>query len=121
MLHGSTVAWGRKSTADSANALGALALIVACPVLIIFLNIALEKHDASLTKACWAFLRSPEDFIWTNLPWATPEEVGAYGAWILLQLALYAVLPGSECTGQLTPGGHRLRYEQVMSSHSRGL
>lgn len=107
---GLTVEWGRKSKADKTNAIGAFALILFCPALLLLNSIALEWYGGSLRGALASASAEPLEFARTHCPSVTLMEIIGYGAWLYWQAALYTYLPGKQCSGQLTPGGHVLRF-----------
>ncbi|KAM0704027.1 hypothetical protein Q7P35_008259 [Cladosporium inversicolor] len=107
---GNVVAWGRKSTADRTNTIAALALILFCPLLLFANWNTLEKYDASFQKAMIAAHDYPVEFARSLTPSITWNEAMGYAAWLYWQQTLYSYLPGKQCTGQLTPGGHALKY-----------
>lgn len=106
---GGVVAWGRKSTADRTNTIVALTLILFCPTLLFINWNTLERYDASLQDAMTAASDRPLDFARSLIPSITWNEAIGYAAWLYWQQTLYTYLPGKECTGQLTPGGHALK------------
>lgn len=103
------VSWGRKSTADRTNTIVALTLILFCPVLLFVNWNTLEEHDASFQDAMATARDYPVEFARSLFPSITRDEAISYAAWLLWQQILYSYLPGKQCTGQLTPGGHALR------------
>lgn len=112
---GNVVAWGRKSTADRTNTIAALALILFCPLLLFANWNTLEKYDASFQKAMIAAHDYPVEFARSLIPSITWNEAMGYAAWLYWQQTLYSYLPGKQCTGQLTPGGHALKYVRANS------
>jgi 7-dehydrocholesterol reductase len=106
---GNVVSWGRKSTADRTNTIVALTLILFCPVLLFVNWNTLEEHDASFQDAMATARDYSVEFARSLIPSITRNEAMGYAAWLLWQQALYSYLPGKQCTGQLTPGGHALR------------
>jgi hypothetical protein len=106
---GNVVAWGRKSTADRTNTMVALTLILLCPILLFVNGNTLEDHDASLQDAMVSARDHPVDYARSLIPIMTWNEAVGYAAWLYWQQTLYSYLPGKQCTGQLTPGGHALK------------
>jgi 7-dehydrocholesterol reductase len=112
-VNGAAVEWGRKSKADVTNNVVALTLILFCPILLLLNSITLEQYGGSLYDAVASLSNDPLRFAQAHSPSVTLAEFIGYGAWILWQTALYTLLPGKQCSGQLTPGGYVLRYVLV--------
>ena len=106
------VSWGRRHR--SSWLLGALSLLfmIFCPALISFIWISLEYYDASVT-ASLAALKSEGLLLFAAQH--SPRWDGLvtvyHAAWIAFQAALYILLPGRTCKGQLTPAGNVLDYK----------
>ena len=103
------VGWGRKSKADNTNKIVAVVLILFCPALLLLNSITLEYYGGNLYDALAGAVEHPSGFVRMHTPSVTLVEVVGYGAWLCWHAVLYIYLPGGQCSGQLTPGGHVLR------------
>lgn len=108
----SSISWGRRHHHGSwLHALGCAAIMLLCPCLVIFLRVALSSFHGSLSAAYNALLDfGPANFFLLYAPRPDSKVTLGYGAWILLQVALYQFLPSKLNTGQLTPAGNLLKY-----------
>lgn len=104
-----TIRWGRKSKADNTNKMVAFILILFCPALLLLNSITLESYSGNLHETLVRAVEYPSGFVRLHTPNVTLVEVVGYGAWLCWQAILYICLPGRQCSGQLTPGGHVLR------------
>ena len=105
------VDWGRGTTASWTQSVGTGAMVFACPSLILIYWISLEKYNGSLTTTVRAVMSTGlPRMVWRCGPNSSVPATFGYAGWLLWQAALYSHLPGVECLGQYTPGGHRLKY-----------
>lgn len=103
------VGWGRKSKADNTNRIAVVVLILFCPALLLLNSITLESYGGNLYDALARAVGDPSEFVRMHTPSVTLVELVGYGAWLCWQVILYIYLPGRQCSGQLTPGGHMLK------------
>ena len=103
--------WGRRSRASSLQAVACLAVMLACPLLITFLWIALEHYESSLSSTLADILiEGPVTFFSGHWPRFSARAALGYGAWVVFQATLYYYLPCQLNTGQLTPAGEYTIY-----------
>lgn len=108
--------WGRRSAAAWNAHIGALLVIPALPLWTHLNWAAMESFGGSLTAAVSA-MADEGPVLFLRHHWPTSEPIGVptsalvgYACWLLFQAFLFTVLPGTECKGQRTPGGHILSY-----------
>jgi 7-dehydrocholesterol reductase len=104
------VSWGRTTKAKWHNNVAAL-LVIAAPTWVYFNWLSLEKFGGSFLALGRGIM---SDGLCETLVEQHPQfSFGAllgYSGWFFGQALLYALLPGKECFGQRTPGGHLLQY-----------
>ncbi len=105
------VVWGRWAGGSwlVTTACGGITLL--CPLLVIFLWIAMENFDGSLfatLSALWS--TDLTSFAARFAPHSSVRAFIGYGSWLVFQAALYTLLPTKSGSGQLTPAGHLLQY-----------
>lgn len=107
-----SLSWGRWGGGSWLSAAGCALIITLCPLLVIFLWIALEHFQGSLAaalSACWS-----EGAISLTLrlaPRVNIHTCAGYVIWLSLQATLFTFLPGQISLGQLTPAGSLLKYK----------
>ncbi len=85
--------------ASLGDRIGFAAQLVLLPVFSLYVVLCMRLHDGALM---W-----PGTSFWSDLRGPTPATLGFYAAWIALQLALAAFMPGPRVNGPpLLGGGH---------------
>lgn len=103
--------WGRKTQAQLHNTLGSGFVMLASPTLVLLNWIALENYNGSLLLTIQkATAQTPVRFLIHHFPKPSLAGFAGYTAWLLFQALLYTLLPGPSASGQMTPGGNRLKY-----------
>lgn len=106
-----SVTWGRTSTPQLFNNVGAAVMVAWCPIWMWMNWAALEHFDGSLVATVRG-MHSPGlpnlDRIY--FPQHSHCVAVGYMGWIAFQALLYHYLPGKTCQGQQTPGGNVLSY-----------
>lgn len=112
-LHSATVrsrtTWGRTNEVSWINSCAALLVLVA-PFGLYINWLALEHYNGSLLLAFQALSSQGWRLMSEYRPKPTVAAFLGYFLWIAIQAALYHFLPGEQCSGARTPGGHRLQY-----------
>lgn len=102
--------WGRRKNVPQYVSVGAALGVIACPAWMLINWLALEHHDGSMTMAIQSIVSHGVDKFSHIVFQPTRTATYGYAAWLVFQALLYVYLPGPECHGQQTPGGHTLAY-----------
>lgn len=106
------IAWGRWAGESWLVTAGCAGITILCPLLVIFLWIALENFDGSLFASLSALWSTDlTSFVARFAPQSSVRACIGYGSWLVFQAALYTLLPTKIGSGQLTPAGNLLQYK----------
>ncbi|KAF7506397.1 hypothetical protein GJ744_011751 [Endocarpon pusillum] len=105
------ISWGRWAGGSWLSATGCAGISIFGPLLVFLLWIALEDFNGSLFASLSAFwAKGLIPFAVRFAPQPSVKACIGYVAWLFFQATLYAVLPGKNSSGQLTPAGNLLKY-----------
>lgn len=102
--------WGRRKNVSNVAGFLSMGAVVASPLFALFLYICLEHFDGAMSKATIELLSSPVNFFLQYLPGPTSQATMLYVSWVIMQAAIYSVLPGKIVHGPPTPAGHAHPY-----------
>ena len=105
------VKWGRTREACWTASVGAGLMVALSPIWMYINWVTLEYFNGSISSTLKVIITTNTiDFVQTYIPRPSLRGAIGYLVWILIQALLFRYLPGKQCFGQRTPGGHLLSY-----------
>ncbi|OGM48316.1 hypothetical protein ABOM_002198 [Aspergillus bombycis] len=104
--------WGRRANVSWVSSLPSMGLMVAAPLLVLLISVALTHYDGSITKVLGdVYSHGALPLLTRYCPTVTTQGIKAYISWLVFQAFLYQALPGRIVSGPPTPGGYSLPYK----------